>query len=127
MPGEAIRVSLSRPATAAVPRSSPSDTPGLDAAGADRFHVVGHDWGGFLAWAVADRHPDRTASLTSLATPHPAAMKRAMLTGDQALPNWQHRSLIVGFQHPAFPVFVARELAGVRTQDGDAVRYEVVS
>ena len=37
MPGEAMSVSLSRPATAAAPSSSPSDTPGLLAAGADRI------------------------------------------------------------------------------------------
>src|SRR5262245_53032184 len=27
--------------------------------GARRFHLVGHDWGGSLAWAIADRTPDR--------------------------------------------------------------------
>ena len=56
-----------------------------DAAGVDRFHVVGHDWGGFVAWALAAEHPDRLHSLTSLTTPHPAAMSRAMLTSGQAL------------------------------------------
>src|SRR5262245_53782998 len=33
---------------------------------ADRFHLVGHDWGGSLAWAIADRFPGRLASLTIL-------------------------------------------------------------
>jgi pimeloyl-ACP methyl ester carboxylesterase len=56
-----------------------------DAAGADRFHLVGHDWGGAVAWSVADRHPDRLASLTSLTTPHPAAMRRALFTSRQVL------------------------------------------
>lgn len=56
-----------------------------DAAGVDRFHVVGHDWGGFVAWALAAGHPDRVTSTTSLATPHPAAMQRAMLTSSQLL------------------------------------------
>ncbi len=42
-----------------------------------RFHVVGHDWGGQVAWAVADRHPDRVASLTVLSRPHPAAFRQA--------------------------------------------------
>ena len=31
----------------------------LDAVGADRAHVVGHDWGAAVAWQLAARHPDR--------------------------------------------------------------------
>jgi pimeloyl-ACP methyl ester carboxylesterase len=41
------------------------------------FHLVGHDWGGQVAWVVADRYPDRVASLTVLSRPHPAAFRRA--------------------------------------------------
>src|SRR6202035_4384318 len=29
-----------------------------------RFHLVGHDWGGSIAWGIADRYPERLASLT---------------------------------------------------------------
>src|SRR4029079_17426587 len=36
-----------------------------------RFHLVGHDWGGSIAWGIADRAPQRLASLTGLAPPHP--------------------------------------------------------
>ena len=36
-----------------------------------RFHLVGHDWGGSIAWGIADRYPDRLASLTVLSRPHP--------------------------------------------------------
>jgi pimeloyl-ACP methyl ester carboxylesterase len=45
--------------------------------GAARFHLVGHDWGGQVAWVVAHRHPERVASLTVLSRPHPAAFRRA--------------------------------------------------
>ncbi|HJW70510.1 MAG TPA: alpha/beta fold hydrolase [Candidatus Binatia bacterium] len=41
--------------------------------GSRRFHLVGHDWGGQVAWTVAARHPDRIASLAVLSRPHPAA------------------------------------------------------
>jgi len=44
-----------------------------DALGADRFDLLGHDWGGSVAWAAAARWPDRLRSLTVLSTPHPAA------------------------------------------------------
>jgi pimeloyl-ACP methyl ester carboxylesterase len=45
--------------------------------GATPFHLVGHDWGGQIAWVVAHRHPERVASLTVLSRPHPAAFRRA--------------------------------------------------
>lgn len=60
----------------------------LDAAGLDRAHVVGHDWGGAVAWALGARHPERLRTLTVLSTPHPSALGRALLTSDQALRSW---------------------------------------
>ena len=57
--------------------------------GGARFHLAGHDWGGSIAWGLADRHAERIASLTILSRPHPNAFNRAlsMLDGDQ-----KHRS-----------------------------------
>ena len=58
-----------------------------DALGAERFHLVGHDWGAAVAWQVAGRHRERLRSLTVLSTPHPEALRRAYrgdLGGDQA-------------------------------------------
>ncbi len=46
--------------------------------GIDRFHLVGHDWGGAVAWQVAGRHPDRLRTLTVISTPHPAAFGAAL-------------------------------------------------
>jgi pimeloyl-ACP methyl ester carboxylesterase len=53
-----------------------------------RFHLVGHDWGGQVAWGVAARHPERLASLSILSRPHPAAFIRAL----QNDPEQKHRS-----------------------------------
>ena len=39
--------------------------------------LVGHDWGGQLAWLTAAHHPDHVRSLTVLSRPHPAAFARA--------------------------------------------------
>ena len=47
-----------------------------------RFHLVGHDWGASIAWGIADRTPERIASLTILSRPHPSAFNRALLTTD---------------------------------------------
>ena len=47
-------------------------------AGGARFHLVGHDWGGLIAWSYAAYFADRLASLTVLSTPHSAAFLEAM-------------------------------------------------
>ena len=60
--------------------------------GDKRFHLAGHDWGGSIAWALADRHEARLASLTMLSRPHPNAFNRAlqMSDGDQARRSKHH-------------------------------------
>ncbi len=59
----------------------------MDAAGVQQVHLVGHDWGGGVAWAVAADQPLRLHTLTVLSTPHPRAMVAAALKG-QALRSW---------------------------------------
>ncbi|HKN56822.1 MAG TPA: alpha/beta hydrolase [Amycolatopsis sp.] len=49
-----------------------------DALGWNRFDLVGHDWGGAVAWWTADAHPERLRSLAVVSTPHPAALSAAM-------------------------------------------------
>ena len=71
----------------------------LDAAGAERAHVVGHDHGGGVAWSLAMSHPERVRTLTSLTTPHPAAMARAMVASTQLLRSWY----MLLFQLPWLP------------------------
>ncbi len=68
-----------------------------DALGAQRFHLVGHDWGGQLAWLLAARHPERLRSLTVLSRPHPAAFARALASdAKQSERSKHHRA----FQDP---------------------------
>jgi pimeloyl-ACP methyl ester carboxylesterase len=50
----------------------------------DTFDLVGHDWGGMVAWQTATHYPDRVRSLTVLSTPHPLALQHALLGGDPA-------------------------------------------
>jgi pimeloyl-ACP methyl ester carboxylesterase len=47
------------------------------ALGADRFHLVGQDWGGAVAWLAARLAPGRISSMASLATPDPDALTEA--------------------------------------------------
>ena len=64
--------------------------------GERRFHLVGHDWGGSIAWALADRFRERLASLTVLSRPHPNAFNRAlqMEDGDQAHRSRHHTAFL---------------------------------
>jgi pimeloyl-ACP methyl ester carboxylesterase len=36
----------------------------------DRFHLVGHDWGGSVGWVVAAFAPQRLLSFTAISSPH---------------------------------------------------------
>lgn len=71
----------------------------LDAAGLDRAHVVGHDWGGVVAWHLAARHTSRICTATVLSTPHPAAMTWSLLRSRQALMS----GYMAAFQLPVLP------------------------
>ena len=55
-----------------------------DAMEMDTFDLVGHDWGGLLAWIVAARNPGRVRSLSVVSTPHPLALRDALAGGDPA-------------------------------------------
>jgi pimeloyl-ACP methyl ester carboxylesterase len=55
------------------------------ALGQDRFHLVGHDWGGTVAWALAGDHPKAVVSLTAVSTPHTAALRHALRGRQQRL------------------------------------------
>ena len=56
--------------------------------GYDRAHLVGHDWGGGVAWAVGQRDPDWLDRLAVLNAPHPAAYERELRGGDQLRRSW---------------------------------------
>lgn len=51
----------------------------LDAAGIERAHVVGHDWGASVAWALALFVPERVDHLVVLSVGHPLAFLGAGL------------------------------------------------
>jgi len=82
-----------------------------DALGVERFHLVGHDWGGAVAWQVAGRHPDRLDTVTSVSTPHPAAFRHAIRDGDQR----DRSGYIQFFRAPeAEPFFLDDDATGLR-------------
>ncbi len=66
----------------------------LDALDIERSHLVGHDWGGSVAWQVAARHPQRVRSLTVLSTPHPVALGRALRSSRAAQLRFGYAALL---------------------------------
>lgn len=50
----------------------------IEHAGARRAHIVGHDWGGAIAWQFAINHPEMCERLVVLNCPHPAMFKRGL-------------------------------------------------
>jgi len=72
----------------------------VDEAGHERATVVGHDWGGVVAWSLAAAHPARVERLAILNVPHPAVMRRSLLTNPrQLLRSWY----VFMFQAPGLP------------------------
>jgi pimeloyl-ACP methyl ester carboxylesterase len=47
----------------------------LDQVGVERAHVVGHDWGAAVAWALAAIAPDRVDHLVALSVGHPSSFR----------------------------------------------------
>jgi pimeloyl-ACP methyl ester carboxylesterase len=60
----------------------------MQALGHESAHVVGHDWGGSIAWVTASRAPERVRSLTILNSPHPIASAEARQIPEQQQKSW---------------------------------------
>ncbi|HEY0682859.1 MAG TPA: alpha/beta hydrolase [Steroidobacter sp.] len=63
----------------------------------DKAVIVGHDWGGSLAWNVAMRRPDITELLIICNLPHPAGIAREIATNPQQKKNSEYA---FNFQKP---------------------------
>ncbi|TSB45438.1 alpha/beta fold hydrolase [Alkalicoccobacillus porphyridii] len=65
-----------------------------------KAHIIGHDWGGAVAWHLASTRPEYVETLIAINIPHPAIMPKAMLT----LPlQWLRSSYMAFFQLPEWP------------------------
>jgi pimeloyl-ACP methyl ester carboxylesterase len=76
----------------------------VEALGEKRAHVVGHDWGGAVAWRFAMSHPERLDRLAILNAPHPARFARALRRPRQIL----RMSYTLVFQLPWLPEALLR-------------------
>lgn len=103
----------------------------ITALGEDQAIIVGHDWGGVLAWQFAIEYPQMTTKLIVLNAPHPAAMLREMRSLSQLRKSWY----IFFFQLPWLPEYwlsrnnaneIGRMLRGAALQKDAFPRSETV-
>ncbi|MFW6033615.1 MAG: alpha/beta fold hydrolase [bacterium] len=73
--------------------------------------IVGHDWGAYIAWAMAVIRPTHVRAVAALSMPHPLVLRRGLLRG-------RHARHLVGIQLPMVP---ERQLVG-----GDAAHVEAL-
>jgi pimeloyl-ACP methyl ester carboxylesterase len=76
----------------------------IPARGQQKAFVVGHDWGGVLAWHLAAFHPECVERLAILNAPHPAAYFRELWSMNQLLKSWY----VFFFQLPLLPELFLR-------------------
>ncbi len=86
--------------------------------GAKQAAIVAHDWGAGVAWAVAQKYPERVSKLAVLQVP-PAAAWRANLTLKQMLRSWY----MFFFQLPLIPewLIARKNFRGLEQTFTDAV------
>jgi epoxide hydrolase 4 len=70
--------------------------------GQEKAIIVGHDWGGAVAWVFAARYPEMTERLIVMNAPHPLAFQREMRTLRQLRKSWY----IFFFQLPWLPEYM---------------------
>ena len=74
----------------------------IGATGHDRAHLVGHDWGGVVAWTLAGHLPQLVDRLVILNAPHMEIFLRRVRRGPQMLRS----SYVLFFQPPRLPELV---------------------
>jgi len=70
----------------------------MDYFGAAQANVIGHDWGAGVAWAIAQKHPERVSRLAVMQVP-PAAVWRKNMSLRQLMRSWY----MLFFQMPRIP------------------------
>lgn len=82
----------------------------IDSLGVDKAIIVGHDWGGGVAWTLAHLHPDRVEKLVVMNCPPPMVLARALRSNPaQLAKSWY----MFFFQLPVLPErFVVRMMPG---------------
>jgi len=71
--------------------------------GVGRFTLVGHDWGGVIAWMAALQQPDRIARLIIINAPHPFLYQKSMYDD---MGQREASQYITAFRNPDFETYI---------------------
>ncbi|OIP68754.1 MAG: epoxide hydrolase [Oscillatoriales cyanobacterium CG2_30_44_21] len=74
----------------------------IEGLGYESCILVGHDWGGAIAWSFAYAYPELVSRLIVMNLPHPAKFAAGLKTPQQMLKSWY----IAFFQIPFLPEFL---------------------
>jgi pimeloyl-ACP methyl ester carboxylesterase len=75
----------------------------VDALGIERFALVGHDWGGAIAWAAAIKGDPRVTRLAIVNSPHPLIFQKSLVEDEAQRAASQYMR---AFRDPDFEKFV---------------------
>jgi pimeloyl-ACP methyl ester carboxylesterase len=93
----------------------------IKAEGRDSAVIVGHDWGGAVAWSLAMTHPEWLQALVILNLPHPSGIQREIKNNPEQRKNSEYA---FNFQKPgAEKNLTAERLAGWVKDDAARVHY----
>jgi pimeloyl-ACP methyl ester carboxylesterase len=77
----------------------------IDATGKERVVLCGHDWGGAVAWQLANKHPEKLSHLVIVNAPHPDILRRQLKSSlAQLMKTWY----MLFFRLPKLPEYVLR-------------------
>ena len=77
-----------------------------DAFNANKFHLIGHDWGAGIGWNIVYHNPEKIMSWTALSVPHPRGLRKAIKMDKEQ----SKKSRYIGwFLFPLVPEFMLRK------------------
>lgn len=82
----------------------------------DKAVVVGHDWGGAIAWSYAMAHPDKTDRLVIMNLPHPKGIQRELANNPEQQKNSAYAR---AFQTEGAATLMTPELLAMWVKDVD--------
>lgn len=83
------------------PRTLAADVAGvIRCLGEENAVIVGHGWGGLVAWSTAVLEPDTVRAIAPVSMPHPRQLRRALLRSGHQRAAMRYA---IGFQWPFLP------------------------
>lgn len=76
----------------------------IDAAGAEKAYLAGHDWGAAVAWWMGLKHPERLHKIVVVNAPHNLVMQRHLQGDFKQMRKSPHMFF---FQLPALPEYLS--------------------